>query len=298
VGLSLDGAGGRRATNGARHSDGGSLPPGLVGASDALARVWERARRLADLREPVLITGERGVGKLTLAEAMWCAGDRAGPLVTFDAALEPVQGLTSWMGRLLDALGPEGAAPATVVVRHIELLDPWANAALAALLDQGAVVVATATLRPEIAASGEVVERFSTVLEVPPLRQRPADIRPLAFDALHGLTHGRGRGITAEALAALEAADWPGNVRELRTTVRRAAAARLNGDLSVLDLPASYASPVADVVGLAERTERALIRSVLAAHAGRRADAAGALGISRSTLYRKLRAYGLDDRGG
>jgi DNA-binding NtrC family response regulator len=156
--------------------------------------------------------------------------------------------------------------------------------------------LATTTSRPGIAASGELVERFSAVVEVPPLCQRLADIRPLAFDALNGLAHGRGRGITAEAVAALEAAEWPGNVRELRTTVRRAAEARAHGDVSVLDLPEGCGRAPANVIGLAERAERSLIRSVLEAHEGRRAEAAQELGISRSTLYRKLRAYGLDDR--
>jgi transcriptional regulator of acetoin/glycerol metabolism len=66
----------------------------------------------------------------------------------------------------------------------------------------------------------------------------------------------------------------------------------------VLDLPERCGGGAGNAAGLAERAERSLIRAVLDAHNGHRAAAAIELGISRSTLYRRLRAYGLDDRGG
>jgi DNA-binding NtrC family response regulator len=149
----------------------------------------------------------------------------------------------------------------------------------------------------------------AAVVEVPPLRARPEDL-PLLVDALlEGRAHA-----TPAAMAALAAYDWPGNVRELRNVVTTALA-MLDGpvlDVRHLMFPAAAPrrdrareldrDPDRDPADLAElplagqslaAIERAAIAQTLAREGGNRTRAAKALGIAQSTLYEKLKRYGL-----
>ena len=122
-------------------------------------------------------------------------------------------------------------------------------------------------------------------IEIPPLRTRPEDIGPIAA-ALLGP-----RRLRPEALQLLERLPWPGNVRELAVALHATHAPVIGVD----DLPADLRAQAARVptTGL-QRLEADAIARALAGCGGNKLEAARALGISRSTLYRKLRAYGLD----
>jgi sigma-54 dependent transcriptional regulator, acetoin dehydrogenase operon transcriptional activator AcoR len=122
-------------------------------------------------------------------------------------------------------------------------------------------------------------------VEIPPLRTRPEDVGPIAA-ALLGP-----RRLRPEALQLLERLPWPGNVRELAAVLR----ATRGAEIGVEDLPADLLAQAARVptTGL-QRVEAEAIARALAGCGGNKLEAARALGISRSTLYRKLRAYGLD----
>ena len=122
-------------------------------------------------------------------------------------------------------------------------------------------------------------------VEIPPLRTRPEDIGPIAAGILGG------RRVRPEALQLLERLPWPGNVRELAVALHATHAPVIGVD----DLPADLRAQAARVPtsGL-QRLEAEAIAQALAGCGGNKRDAARALGISRSTLYRKLRAYGLD----
>jgi transcriptional regulator of acetoin/glycerol metabolism len=122
-------------------------------------------------------------------------------------------------------------------------------------------------------------------VEIPPLRTRPEDIGPIAASLLGA------RRLRPEALQLLERLPWPGNVRELAVALHATHATAIGVD----DLPADLRAQAARVPtsGL-QRLEAEAISRALAGCGGNKRDAARALGISRSTLYRKLRAYGLD----
>jgi transcriptional regulator of acetoin/glycerol metabolism len=122
-------------------------------------------------------------------------------------------------------------------------------------------------------------------VELPPLRERPEDIGPIAAALLGG------RRLRPEALQLLERAPWPGNVRELALALHATSAPVIG----VGDLPAELRALGARVPtsGL-QRLEAEAIARALAGCGGNKREAARALGISRSTLYRKLRSYGLD----
>jgi DNA-binding NtrC family response regulator len=133
-------------------------------------------------------------------------------------------------------------------------------------------------------------------LRVPPLRERPADLAPLAhhFLAVHAPRVQKTLGFSAEAMAKVHAHTWPGNVRELEHAVQRAAVLARGpeitpGDLGLDASPgwSRRATPAAARATAA--LERDRILAVLHRYQGNRRAAARALGIDRSTLWRKLR---------
>ena len=165
-------------------------------------------------------------------------------------------------------------------MRHADALSPRTFDAFVALPREATTwVVATA-------AGPAVAERLGArAVELPPLRTRPEDIAPTAAALL------RGRRLRPEALQLLERLPWRGNVRELESALRTTH----TSDVRVEDLPAELRARAARVPtsGL-QRVEAEAIARALAGCDGNKRDAARELGISRSTLYRKLRAYGLD----
>jgi two-component system response regulator HydG len=139
-------------------------------------------------------------------------------------------------------------------------------------------------------------------IHIPPLRERKSDIPALVAFFLRQFNDRFGRevhGLTAEALAALTAYDFPGNVRELENLLERAYALGARGDITPADLPAltprtpaPAPAPGAVLPSLAE-AERDLILRALHVHDHDKERAARALGISRRTMYRRLKEYGL-----
>jgi DNA-binding NtrC family response regulator len=152
--------------------------------------------------------------------------------------------------------------------------------------------------------------RISTIpLRVPALRERAEDIPILARQLLAGLSNDLGRRglrLSAEAERALAAYSWPGNVRELRNVLERAALLCGRDVLEASDLrfenAGGPAPPSAPLPGFAaapganltlEELERAHIERVLSELGGRVTEASQRLGIPRSTLYQKIKRFGL-----
>jgi DNA-binding NtrC family response regulator len=146
-------------------------------------------------------------------------------------------------------------------------------------------------------------------IEIPPLRSRREDVEPLTRTLLArvGERHGRSLLLGPDALRALLRYPWPGNVRELENALEFAVAVARGQTIHADDLPAEILasapalpesaapapSPAADPAA-ADSPERERLRSALAAHHWRRDEAARALGISRTTLWRRRRELGLD----
>jgi len=156
--------------------------------------------------------------------------------------------------------------------------------------------VAAGTFRQDLYYRIKVVE-----LQVPPLRERKADILPLAREMLASSAVSMNRkvpGWTPEVADQLLAYDWPGNARELENAMERAAALA-EDRVELEDLPEeiqrgwSSLDPTPETVRPLEAVEKEYILTVLALNRGNQAQAARQLEIGTATLYRKLREYGL-----
>ncbi len=322
----------------------------LVAHSAGAQRALAVARRSLRGALPVLIEGESGAGKATLAAAIHGSGDRAGrAFFTLDCAAHPAARLESLL------FGPgEGAVSrasgGTLVLAGIGALPHPLQARLAQGLDRlPCRVIALTTHRlVNLARTGHVREDLFYRLAIgpiylPPLRERPEDLDALVgrFLAAGAISAGRpAPALDGAARSLLARHDWPLNLRELAAALRdaqemsadailgphhfpavaRAVAGRaslgalsetrqvptapVHVDAAIVPLtPAGHRAAQHDrfldedggVAALSD-LERELIAFALDHHGGRMARAARALGIGRSTLYRKLREHGLSER--
>jgi Nif-specific regulatory protein len=145
-------------------------------------------------------------------------------------------------------------------------------------------------------------------IRVPPLRERPSDVVPLAefFLALHGRRERKARVVLSEEAAhQLASHRWPGNVRELENEIQRALALAEPGDrLEPADFSLCLSAPLPSEAATIEpgeslresmqRLEALLLRRALTVHRGRRTATARSLGITREGLYKKLKRHGID----
>jgi sigma-54 dependent transcriptional regulator, acetoin dehydrogenase operon transcriptional activator AcoR len=251
-------------------------------------RLLEQLGQARAMRLPVLLRGERGTGKTALARRLH--DQAAAPLTVLDAAA----GVQDWVGGLRAALAdPAG----TVVVQHLDALDPALTGPTASLIESPrARLAATVTRRDDERADlAALAERFPVVLDVPPLRERPADIPSLITGIIAELRPRPPRPrCTPEALAALAGSEWPGNVRQLRQVVATALVRSLSCDITADDLPGEYAGAARGRrLTQLERAEREVLLRALRDAAWDREAAARELGISRATIYRKLKRFGI-----
>ncbi|MEW6732440.1 MAG: sigma-54 dependent transcriptional regulator [Acidobacteriota bacterium] len=140
--------------------------------------------------------------------------------------------------------------------------------------------------------------RFSVMtITLPPLRARREDIIPLAHHFIHQFNQKLNRhieGLTPKAAALLESYNWPGNIRELRNIIERAVILSASNHIHARDLPLGVISEEAtenlreEFLSLAE-LEQLHIQRVLAAMGGNLSRTAEALGVTRATLYKKIR---------
>ncbi len=255
------------------------------GASRRLDVDLDRARAETGA---VAICGEPGSGRTTAARKV-VDPDRSDWL---DAA-HVVQGQPRWL-RALVAAANSGAS--AVVVENVHLLSDAMLTVLGRLIESDAeprfvVTCAPVTqLPPNVAA---LVTRCPGRIDLAPLRQRRLELPEITRTLLVDLDgHWR---VTPHALAALSAADWPGNLSELAQVLRSAVqTAKTPGNIDLADLPPAYQSTarVAHLAGR-ERAERQAIVDALSRAGGNKVHAAHELGISRSTLYTRMKALGV-----
>jgi transcriptional regulator with GAF, ATPase, and Fis domain len=319
----------------------------IVGVSASWKEVLLHVGRVAPSETTVLVTGESGTGKEIVAQMLREGSPRARkPLVAVNCAALPEQLLESelfghekgaFTGAITTKIGRiEQAAGGTLFLDEIGEMSPLVQAKLLRVLQEREFQRVGGT-RPQradvrvVAATNRDLEtaiaqgRFREDLyyrlavfeiRIPPLRERPEDVLPLAEAFLEDLGQTMGRpaaGISRDAREWLLAYPWPGNVRELRNAIERAILLCDGGLITRDHLPAPSArlrpglaapAPVAEEPSAAtpsepagldlDSTERALIERALAEARGNKSKAARLLGLSRAQLYTRLEKHGIE----
>ncbi len=268
----------------------------LRSMSSAWTEALDAARAALAAHRVVAALGEPGSGRATLlGQAIRRTHPRARIL---SAAVPSAEDVEAW----LDLWTPELAKPDTaIVVEEVDTLPAWAATELrtraeAALRSRPPTPGALPALTWAVTA-GDVAEvpaplraLVGGVVRVAPLRERPEDVMVLARWAAHQ-ARLREVGFTTAAEHALTSHDWPGNVDELLRVVHDAALRAETVD--VRHLPPSIGAGPQHRLTRLEVLERDEIQRAVAVPGVSVAAAAKALGMSRATLYRKMRYYGI-----
>jgi two-component system response regulator AtoC len=302
---------------------------GLLGDSPEIQRVLRIIDRLRGNRWPVLLEGESGAGKELVARALHAVspGPSGAFVVINAAALAPSlieselfghapgsytgalgarQGLLEQAhgGTLfLDEVGELALEMQSKLLRAVEhkLVRP-VGANREVPVDIRLIAATNRNLAAEVERGcfrADLYYRLNVIrVRVGPLRERRSDIPVLARHFLE--RYGRpGMRLSARLLDWFAGYDWPGNVRELENTIQRMVALSSHEELDVDDLPTHLRNaaeverqgPGARLVRPLASLERSAIEDALRLSGGDRGRAARLLGISRTTLYRKLKQY-------
>jgi len=307
---------------------------GMIGVSAKMQRVYKMIEKVCLHEYPVLILGESGTGKELVAKSIHYSGPRkdrpfapvdcsslvptlieselfgyvkgafTGAMQSKQGLLEAAQGGTLFLdeigdmpvdlqAKLLRALQEREVKPVgSTERRHINVR---IIAATNRDLDSA---IRTGAFRQDLYFRLNVVQ-----LKLPPLRERKSDIQLLvtAFLEKFSDTHGPPRTISDDAMRRLIAYDWPGNVRELENAIERAVAMGSGPIVHVGDLPSNLHYPTSErvpdkdeLLPMEELERRAILRT-LRETGGDKLAAARMLGIGKTTLYRKLKQYQVEN---
>lgn len=308
----------------------------IVGQSKAMQQVYRKIKEVVPTDIPVLIIGESGTGKEMVAQAIHQLSQRRdNPFIAVNTGAIPRELIASelfghlkgaFTGAIADKKGKfEEANDGTLFLDEIGTMSQEVQISLLRVLETQVIerVGSNRSIKVDvriIAATNDNLEKmiednqfredlyyrlnvFS--IELPPLRERKADIPYLAnfYRDTFNMELGRSiKGITARAMEALQSYYWPGNVRELRNIILRAVLTATN-QIDVRHLPTNIIKPgVAQVnitfkpgVPLSE-VEKTMIIQTLKAVKGNKLKAANILGISRRSLYNKLEEYQIGEK--
>ncbi|MFB3921675.1 MAG: sigma-54-dependent transcriptional regulator [Terriglobia bacterium] len=305
----------------------------LIGTSPKMQKVYRLILKVAPRRHPVFILGESGTGKELVARAIHAYSPwHKNPFVPVDCgALTPAlieselfghvrgafTGATqSRMGLLATAQG------GTVFLDEVAELPVELQSKLLRALQEREIkpigsnertrldarIIAATNLDIQAAIRRgdfrkELYFRLDVVsIKIPPLRERKSDI-PLLVHYFIEQHSGGGEGISGispDAMSRLMTYDWPGNVRELENCVQRALALGAGATIQVKDLPSNVLQPTgllpaSKKIATLKEQERSSILQALENTHGDRVRAARLLGIGKTTIYRKLKEYGIEE---
>ena len=287
--------GGAGGAEGSDVAEGSNALANIVGDCAAMERMREQIRRVAPSNGRVLITGENGAGKELAAFAIHALSKRSGgAFVKLNCAAIPKDLLES------ELFGYEkGAFTGAVASKkgRLELADGGTRTAkvdvrlLAATNKDLAAAVKSGDFREDLYFRLNVLP-----VAVPPLRERKADIGPLASHFLARFAEAEGRApmkLTDDARELLEEYHWPGNVREMRNLMERAVVLVKDDEVTAADLNPWLESPPeegedAGLKGKVARSEIDSIRRALDAADWNVTQAAAGLGIDRTNLHLSL----------
>jgi DNA-binding NtrC family response regulator len=303
--------------------------PTLIAQASSMQPVLELIERIGPSDANVLLSGENGTGKGVVAQALHAVSGRAQkPLITVNTGGLPEGVFESELfghvkGAYTDARADrvgrfELADGGTLFLDEIANITPTQQSKLLRVLEMGEferlgssktrkvdVRVFSATnadLHAEVAGGRfreDLLFRLNTIeIHIPPLRERREDMPLLAMHFLRAYAQRYRKTVTGFESSAMQVIldhPWPGNVRELDHAVERAVLMAQTSQVKASDLALRASrgeAPRLEDMGL-EEVEAFLIKKALARYQGNVSQAAGALGLSRSALYRRIQRYGL-----
>jgi DNA-binding NtrC family response regulator len=308
----------------------------IIGKSAEMKKVFDLVRRVAPTRASVLVTGDSGVGKELVADAIHNLSPRRdGPLVKVHCAALAESLLESELfghekgsftgaqarkrGRFeladkgtlfLDEIGEINQNVQIKILRVLqERKFERVGGEETVEVDVRIVAATNKDLKEEIRKGNfreDLYYRLNVVnIHVPPLRERRDDIPLLAIAFLREFAQENGKkldGFDPKARQALYAYPWPGNVRELRNSIESSVVMASSGLVGLDDLPPGVRSSGEErdvripIGSTLEEAEKILIRETLAAQGGNKSRTAEVLGIGRKTLYQKIEEYGIEGK--
>ena len=307
----------------------------MIGKNSEMQKLFELIRKVAPSKASVLITGESGVGKELVADAVHklsprkdgsfikvhCAalseslleselfGHEKGAYTGADGMKKGRFELAHGGTIFLDEIGEINQATQVKILRVLqEKKFERVGGEETITVDVRIVAATNRSLEEEVKAGHfreDLYYRLNVVhLYVPPLRERKDDIPLLVDHFLREFARENGKNVTTiepRARAALYKYDWPGNIRQLRNCMESAVVMCSGSEIMIEDLPPSVSKSTAEAsisipLGLPlEEAEKTLIMQNLAANKGNKSKTADILGIERKTLHRKLAKYGMED---
>lgn len=298
----------------------------LIGHSAAMVQLRKKLQRICGVASDILLIGKTGTGKEVTARALHDFSKRPGNFVAVNCGAIPETMLESelfgheagaFTGAREKRIGKiEHANKGTLFLDEIESMPLSAQVRLLRVLQERMferlgsntqlsvdiqVIAATKTDLHQLATEGRFREDLAYRLdiarvEIPPLAERKGDVSllfKLFLDMAVKRQNGTAPKIDAKLMAELESRAWPGNVRELRNVAERTVLG-LESDFTEEDSnPGDHQTLETQM----ERHEKAILTETLAAHENRIGNSAQALGISRKTLYLKMKKYDIAVQG-
>ena len=289
----------RETTRRTRRAAGSSLPRSRTSASGQHSHspLWRRAcsevTEALTKNESLLVIGEPGTGKFTLIATTFDHVHPGSRTVELDAnditndriAKETLETTvpTVYILRRLQDLTPEGITKAQAFLSGTGRSEP--PVCVAATVSQSCL---------DIGPVRDLLPHFQRSATVPPLRHRIDDLPALTDQLLAKNSHGRTASLNAAAMRTMARYTWPDNLRQLDDALLTALGHRPVGEIQPEDLPGYCCQISGRTLSALESIERDAILLALREAGGNRVQAAAALGIARSTLYRKLKTFGID----
>jgi sigma-54 dependent transcriptional regulator, acetoin dehydrogenase operon transcriptional activator AcoR len=268
--------------------------PGLVGSGAA----WRRACRLTETSyergEWLALEGEHGVGKLALVRAVHQRRSPAAPCHVLDAADAARD--HDWLHQVREEL-TEGTG--MLVLRHVHVLNARQVRMLVSALQEAkdaARDLRVAVTLDRAAATADItslLRLFPGSVSVPPLRHHSEDLRDLVPFFLGKLSQQGRVTCSPAAMQLLLRHTWPGNAAQLWQVLKQVVQRRRVGQIMPDDLPPECWTVSRRVLSPLESIERDAIVQSLLDYGGNKIRAARALGMSRATIYRRIREYGI-----
>lgn len=305
----------------------------IIGKSAEMQKVFEMIKKVASSKASVLITGESGVGKELVADAIHNLSSRKDHqcIKVHCAALSETLLESELFGHEKGAFtGAENlvkgrfelAHESTIFLDEIGEINPSVQIKILRVLQEKAfervggqetinvdvrIVAATNRNLEEEVKNGKFREdlyyRLNVVhIHVPPLRERKDDIPLLIAKFVEEFAEENGKvisGIDARAKSAMYNYNWPGNIRELRNCIESAVVMASGEEITLEDLPPTVSKAAAEqsisipANSTLDEAEKIIILQTLAANKNNKSKTAELLGIGRKTLHRKLEEYGI-----